>query len=170
MARAAGSKDERDLIYDHEWYRCASALPDAARARFGVRVERGATSRKNRLPRFDVLLTSYELVMKDTSNFKAVSWDVIIVDEGHRLKGSEGKMFKTIVGFRTRQRVLLTGTPLQNNMDELFSLLNFLDPEKFHDREAFMERYGTLSQLNDETVATLQKLVRPHMLRRLKKV
>jgi SNF2 family DNA or RNA helicase len=170
-----GSKDERDLIYQHEWFRNPSTLPSTAKARFHA--ERGGgggggggSSKKSRRPKFDVLLTSYELVMKDTANLSPINWDLIIVDEGHRLKGSEGKMFKTLTGFRAIQRVLLTGTPLQNNMDELFSLLNFLDQGKFHDRETFIADYGSLSQLNSERVAALQGELKPHMLRRLKKV
>jgi SNF2 family DNA or RNA helicase len=69
------------------------------------------------------------------------------VDEGHRLKrGSQGKLFQMLAQLRARNRVLLTGTPLQNSLDELFFLLHFLEPERFDSLDAFTEEFKSLDK------------------------
>lgn len=66
------------------------------------------------------------------------------VDEGHRLRSKEGRLFSALAGMRARHRTLLTGTPLQNRLEELFMLLHFLEPKKFKDLEGFQSEYGEL--------------------------
>ncbi|GMI51666.1 hypothetical protein ScalyP_jg10563, partial [Parmales sp. scaly parma] len=88
--------------------------------------------------RFNVLLTTYEFVMKDKASLKKMEWQYCIVDEGHRMKNAQSK-FAIILStqYKTLNRLLLTGTPLQNNLPELWALLNFLLPKIFDSVESF---------------------------------
>ncbi|CAK9136426.1 unnamed protein product [Ilex paraguariensis] len=117
--------------------------------------------------KFNVLLTTYEMVLADSSHLRGVPWEVLVVDEGHRLKNSSSKLFSLLNTFSFQHRVLLTGTPLQNNIGEMFNLLNFLQPASFPSLSSFEEKFNDLTTA--EKVEELKKLVAPHMLRRLKK-
>uniref|UniRef100_A0A1D1YFN8 CHD3-type chromatin-remodeling factor PICKLE n=1 Tax=Anthurium amnicola TaxID=1678845 RepID=A0A1D1YFN8_9ARAE len=117
--------------------------------------------------KFNVLLTTYEMVLADASHLRGVSWEVLVVDEGHRLKNSGSKLFSMLNTFSFQHRILLTGTPLQNNIGEMYNLLNFLQPVSFPSLSAFEEKFNDLTTA--EKVEELKKLVAPHMLRRLKK-
>lgn len=117
--------------------------------------------------KFNVLLTTYEMVLVDSSYLRGVPWEVLVVDEGHRLKNSGSKLFSLLNTFSFQHRVLLTGTPLQNNLGEMYNLLNFLQPASFPSLSSFEERFNDLTTA--EKVDELKKLVSPHMLRRLKK-
>ncbi|XP_068653804.1 protein CHROMATIN REMODELING 4-like isoform X2 [Aristolochia californica] len=116
---------------------------------------------------YNVLLTTYEMVLADSSHLRGVPWEVLVVDEGHRLKNSGSKLFSMLNTFSFQHRVLLTGTPLQNNIGEMFNLLNFLQPASFPSLLSFEENFNDLT--TTEKVEELKKLVAPHMLRRLKK-
>lgn len=76
------------------------------------------------------------------------------------------KLFAGLLSFSFEHRVLLTGTPLQNNIEELYSLLNFLEPEQFHSSASFLEQFGECQ--TEDQVSKLQEILRPMMLRRLK--
>ncbi|KAJ6393894.1 hypothetical protein OIU77_023184 [Salix suchowensis] len=117
--------------------------------------------------KFNVLLTTYEMVLADSTYLRGVPWEVLVVDEGHRLKNSGSKLFSLLNSFSFQHRVLLTGTPLQNNIGEMYNLLNFLQPASFPSLSSFEERFNDLTTA--EKVEELKKLVSPHMLRRLKK-
>ncbi|XP_057824470.2 protein CHROMATIN REMODELING 4 isoform X2 [Cryptomeria japonica] len=117
--------------------------------------------------KFNVMLTTYEMVIADSSHLRGVPWEVLIVDEGHRLKNAGSKLFTLLNTFSFGHRVLLTGTPLQNNLGEMYNLLNFLQPDTFPSLSAFEEKFTDLTTA--EKVEELKKLVAPHMLRRLKK-
>ena len=151
-----GSVKARAVIREHEWY----ATPSSGSGRDG---------KQNVFQpfKFNVMLTTYEMVIADSSQLRAVPWEVLIVDEGHRLKNSESKLFTLLNTYKFGHRVLLTGTPLQNNLGEMYNLLNFLQPETFPSLGAFQEKFSSLSTA--EQVDELKKLVAPHMLRRLKK-
>ena len=87
---------------------------------------------------FNVLLTTYEYIMKDRAQLKKHVWQYIIVDEGHRMKNAQSKFAQTLgTSYVSKHRVLLTGTPLQNNLPELWSLLNFLLPKIFSSVDTF---------------------------------
>ncbi|GKV17995.1 hypothetical protein SLEP1_g28434 [Rubroshorea leprosula] len=117
--------------------------------------------------KFNVLLTTYEMVLADSSHLRGVPWEVLVVDEGHRLKNSGSKLFSLLNTLSFQHRVLLTGTPLQNNIGEMYNLLNFLQPSSFPSLSSFEETFNTLTTA--EKVEELKKLVAPHMLRRLKR-
>ncbi|CAM6104306.1 unnamed protein product [Calypogeia fissa] len=147
-----GCAKARALIREYEWH--ADALDGTGK------------KLKDRF-KFNVMLTTYEMVIADSSLLRAVLWEVLVVDEGHRLKNSSSKLFTLLNTFSFSHRVLLTGTPLQNNFGELFNLLNFLQPDAFPSLAAFQDKFGSLSTA--QQVEELKKLVAPNMLRRLKK-
>ncbi|KAL4312476.1 hypothetical protein GQ457_01G045740 [Hibiscus cannabinus] len=124
-------------------------------------------SRKTASYKFNVLLTTYEMILVDSSHLRGVPWEVLVVDEGHRLKNSGSKLFSMLNTFSFQHRVLLTGTPLQNNIGEMYNLLNFLQPASFPSLASFEEKFNDLTTA--EKVEELKKLVAPHMLRRLKR-
>ncbi|KAJ0980823.1 hypothetical protein J5N97_009078 [Dioscorea zingiberensis] len=146
-----GSAKSRAIIRQYEWHSCN---PEGSHKK--------STSFK-----FNVLLTTYEMVLADSSHLRGVPWEVLIVDEGHRLKNSGSKLFSLLNTFSFQHRVLLTGTPLQNNIGEMYNLLNFLQPVSFPSLSAFEEKFNDLTSA--EKVEELKKLVAPHMLRRLKR-
>ncbi|KAL3687398.1 hypothetical protein R1sor_013707 [Riccia sorocarpa] len=145
-----GSAKARSIIREHEWHPITS---DGSKLRQAYK--------------FNVMLTTFEMVIQDPTLLKSVPWEVLIVDEGHRLKNSESKLFTLLNTFSFSHRVLLTGTPLQNNFSEMFNLLNFLQPDKFPSLAAWEEKFSGLSTADQ--VEELKKLVAPNMLRRLKR-
>lgn len=133
--------------------------------------------------KFNVLLTTYEYIMKDKQQLSKFEWCHIVVDEGHRMKNSKSK-FAQILGlqYASKHRLLLTGTPLQNNLAELWSLLNFLLPKIFHSQEDFEKWFNQPFAkipgdkhvvLNEEesllVINRLHQVLRPFLLRRVKK-
>ncbi|XP_042458146.1 CHD3-type chromatin-remodeling factor PICKLE-like [Zingiber officinale] len=103
----------------------------------------------------------------DSAVLKSIEWECMIVDEGHRLKNKESKLFHSLKLYSTKHRVLLTGTPLQNNLDELFMLMHFLDAGKFASIEDFQKEFKDINQ--EEQIDRLHKMLAPHLLRRVKK-
>lgn len=129
---------------------------------------------------FNVLLTTYEFVLKDKAVLGKLNWKYMIIDEGHRLKNKEGKLSKILSKYyKTARRLLLSGTPLQNNLPELWALLNFLLPDIFKSADSFDEWFakpftsmGEKVELSQEEnmliIQRLHKVLRPFLLRRLK--
>ncbi|KAK2646397.1 hypothetical protein Ddye_021592 [Dipteronia dyeriana] len=119
--------------------------------------------------KFDVCVTSFEMAIKEKTSLRRFSWRYIIIDEAHRIKNENSLLSKTMRLYNTNFRLLITGTPLQNNLHELWSLLNFLLPEIFSSAETFDEWFQ-ISGDNDqqEVVQQLHKVLRPFLLRRLK--
>ena len=115
---------------------------------------------------FDVLLTSYQMVAMDKTCLASIKWRMLVVDEAHRLKNDASLFFRTLSDYSIEFRMLLTGTPLQNNLEELYCLMNFLRPQDFNDREHFVNEFSELHKA--ENIAKLHALLGPHMLRRLK--
>ncbi|KAL1968999.1 hypothetical protein VTN77DRAFT_833 [Rasamsonia byssochlamydoides] len=132
---------------------------------------------------FQVLLTTYEYIIKDRPLLCKVKWQHMIVDEGHRMKNSQSKLSSTLTQYYTsRYRLILTGTPLQNNLPELWALLNFVLPSIFKSVKSFDEWFNTpfantggqdRMELTEEeqllVIRRLHKVLRPFLLRRLKK-
>lgn len=131
--------------------------------------------------RFNVLLTTYEYVMKDKAQLAKVRWKYMIIDEGHRMKNHHCKLTQVLNQYyHAPHRLLLTGTPLQNNLPELWALLNFLLPAIFKSVNTFEQWFNTpfamtgeKMELNEEEtiliIRRLHKVLRPFLLRRLKK-
>uniref|UniRef100_H3CH38 Chromodomain helicase DNA binding protein 1-like n=1 Tax=Tetraodon nigroviridis TaxID=99883 RepID=H3CH38_TETNG len=118
---------------------------------------------------FHVVLTTYELCLKDASFLRRWKWAVLVVDEAHRLKNPFSKLRQSMMEFSVTFRLLLTGTPIQNNLQEIYSLLNFIQPKTFkaEDTEKFITSYCDL-QHQPALAAELQELLEPFLLRRVK--
>lgn len=136
--------------------------------------------RKTKLRRATVVLTSYEVAMGDRSFLAPLNWQLLVVDEAHRLKNFQCRLVRELSRYCAPHRLLLTGTPLQNSLKELWGLLHFLIPEIFHDLHAFQSWFDMSSLSEDggeqfvkqeETnhlVGTMQEILRPFLLRRTK--
>ncbi|OAL27018.1 hypothetical protein AYO22_03962 [Fonsecaea multimorphosa] len=130
---------------------------------------------------FPIVVTSYEICMNDRKFLATYQWKYIIVDEGHRLKNMNCKLIKELMTYNSANRLLITGTPLQNNIAELWSLLHFLLPEVFNDLDSFERWFDfssvlegkkeadqkTLSRRNN-LVSTMHAILKPFLLRRVK--
>ncbi|CAH8676514.1 choline dehydrogenase 6 [Schistosoma haematobium] len=116
--------------------------------------------------KFHVIVTTFEVLMNDIEFFGQIHWAAAVIDEAHRLKNKKCKLGEGLRYLDLDHRVLLTGTPLQNNVEELFGLLNFLEPEKFNCSATFVAEYGELK--TEEQVERLKTVLKPMMLRRLK--
>uniref|UniRef100_F7C4Y5 Chromodomain-helicase-DNA-binding protein 1-like n=1 Tax=Callithrix jacchus TaxID=9483 RepID=F7C4Y5_CALJA len=119
--------------------------------------------------RFHVLLTTYEICLKDASFLKLFPWSVLVVDEAHRLKNQSSLLHKTLSEFSVVFSLLLTGTPIQNSLQELYSLLSFVEPDLFSKEEVgdFVRRYQDIEK-ESESASELHKLLQPFLLRRVK--
>uniref|UniRef100_A0A3B5MFD7 Uncharacterized protein n=1 Tax=Xiphophorus couchianus TaxID=32473 RepID=A0A3B5MFD7_9TELE len=138
-----GDINSRNMIRTHEWMHV-----------------------HNKRLKFNILLTTYEILLKDKSFLGGVNWAFIGVDEAHRLKNDDSLLYKTMIDFKSSHRLLITGTPLQNSLKELWSLLHFIMPEKFHSWEMFEEEHG---KGRDSGYTSLHKELEPFLLRRVKK-
>ena len=141
----------RALIRKHEWQ-----YPGRA----GLRLARQGIFKVN------VVLTSYHVLLMDWEYFQSIKWRYVVVDEAHALKNRESQLQWALQEMHIDSMLLLTGTPLQNDTAELWSLLKLVKPEKFGDREEFVEQYGDLR--SKEQVAQLQLELETVMLRRVK--
>uniref|UniRef100_A0A3Q0S0U4 Chromodomain helicase DNA binding protein 5 n=1 Tax=Amphilophus citrinellus TaxID=61819 RepID=A0A3Q0S0U4_AMPCI len=152
-----GDKDSRAIIRENEF-----TFEDSA-VKSGRKVFR---MKKDTPIKFHVLLTSYELITIDQAILSSITWACLVVDEAHRLKNNQSKFFRILNGYKIYYKLLLTGTPLQNNLEELFHLLNFLTPERFNNLDGFLEEFADISK--EDQIKKLHDLLGPHMLRRLK--
>eukprot|EP00055_Hartaetosiga_balthica_P016500 m.104745 g.104745 ORF g.104745 m.104745 type:complete len:1586 (+) comp9118_c0_seq1:59-4816(+) len=128
-------------------------------------------NQRNKL-KFNVLLTTYDMVRFDVEILKPIRWVSLIVDEAHSLKNDEGKLHLCLADLRHDHRVLVTGTPLQNSLRELWALLHFIMPKEFFKWSQFEEDYPGLSENlfgNHQELATLRANIKPYLLRRVKK-
>ncbi|KAJ8011779.1 hypothetical protein DPEC_G00061800 [Dallia pectoralis] len=116
--------------------------------------------------KFDALITTFEMILSDCPELREISWRCVIIDEAHRLKNRNCKLLDSLKMLDLEHKVLLTGTPLQNTVEELFSLLHFLEPAQFSSESEFLRDFGNLK--TEEQVQKLQAILKPMMLRRLK--
>ncbi|KAI0558582.1 DNA helicase [Gracilaria domingensis] len=113
-----------------------------SKSRAMIREHEFFSSAKGGTKKFHTLLTTPELLMQDVDYLGEFRWSMIVVDEAHRLKNETSALHTTIAGLRSANRLLVTGTPLQNSVRELWALLHFLNPTKFPSAEAFEERFS----------------------------
>lgn len=133
--------------------------------------------RYNRDSQFHVLVTSYQMVVADAQYFQKMKWQYMILDEAQAIKSSSSSRWKSLLSFQCRNRLLLTGTPIQNSMQELWALLHFIMPSLFDSHDEFSEWFSndieshaqSNTQLNQQQLRRLHMILKPFMLRRLKK-
>ena len=166
-----GSKAERDEMRQTQMGMTMTKNGTAHRRGKGGRVDMD----------FPIIVTSYDVAMRDSVHLSKFTWAYMVVDEGHRLKNKDCRLMKELKRLDANQRVLLTGTPLQNNLAELWSLLNFLMPDAFDDLQFFQAWFGWDSRDKDMTdqiksanegnniIDKLHKILNPFMMRRLKR-
>ncbi|KAK9371107.1 SNF2 family N-terminal domain-containing protein [Lipomyces kononenkoae] len=149
----------------------------------GPPLARKAQQNAIRSGEFQVLLTTYEYIIKDRPILSRIKWIHMIIDEGHRMKNTQSKLSSTLTQYyHSKYRLILTGTPLQNNLPELWALLNFALPKIFNSVKSFDEWFNTpfantggqdkMELSEEETlliIRRLHKVLRPFLLRRLKK-
>uniref|UniRef100_A0A8C7UX52 Chromodomain helicase DNA binding protein 4a n=1 Tax=Oncorhynchus mykiss TaxID=8022 RepID=A0A8C7UX52_ONCMY len=152
-----GDKDSRAVIRENEFSFENNAIRGGKRA---------SKMKKDSSVKFHVLLTSYELITIDMAILGSIDWACLVVDEAHRLKNNQSKFFRVLNNYPLQHKLLLTGTPLQNNLEELFHLLNFLTPERFSNLEGFLEEFADIAK--EDQIKKLHDMLGPHMLRRLK--
>ncbi|GMI37293.1 hypothetical protein TeGR_g6577 [Tetraparma gracilis] len=172
VVRYHGSAAERGAFWVHEDGEGRNVAP---------------LQKKNRKdPKFPVVITSYEVAIRDMKKLSTLApFQYMIVDEGQRLKNRKCCLIKNLKMIRADNRLLLSGTPIQNNLDELWSLLNFVNPQIFDDLTVFQSWFGfkdiggTTADATDEAsiiesqkssniVAKLHEILRPFLLRRVK--
>ncbi|KAH0948725.1 hypothetical protein HN011_010172 [Eciton burchellii] len=138
-----GDVNSRKVIADYEW-----CFKDSKRLKFNA------------------VLTTYEIVLKDKAFLGILNWAALLVDEAHRLKNDDSLLYKALSDFHTYHRLLITGTPLQNSLKELWALLHFIMPTKFSSWEEFEKEHDNAAQ---KGYSKLHKQLEPFILRRVKK-
>ncbi|XP_043724989.1 CHD3-type chromatin-remodeling factor CHR7-like [Telopea speciosissima] len=147
-----GERESRRCIRAHEFY----------------------STEKNVL--FDVLVTNYELVLSDNIAFRKFEWSAIVIDEAHKIKNLDCKLVACLKQYTADFRLLLTGTPLQNTLVELFALLHFLDPKEFADPKDRADSFSNIGMEIEDSrsldtnsmITRIHDILRPRMLRRMK--
>jgi SWI/SNF-related matrix-associated actin-dependent regulator of chromatin subfamily A member 5 len=142
----------------------------------GSKEERAEIIANRLIPQdFKVCVTSYEICLIEKSAFKKFSFEYIVIDEAHRIKNVDSILSQIVRTFISRGRLLITGTPLQNSLKELFALLNFICPEIFSDYadlDSFLHKDEDGADAEEEkskkVVEALHKILRPFLLRRVK--
>lgn len=125
---------------------------------------------------FHVCITSYKLVIQDHQSFRRKKWSYVILDEAHNIKNFKSQRWQMLLNFNSTNRLLLTGTPLQNNLMELWSLMHFLMPKVFQSHQEFKDWFDKpmtemiegQNEYNENVIRRLHKVLRPFLLRRLK--
>uniref|UniRef100_A0A1I7U6U6 Chromodomain-helicase-DNA-binding protein 1 n=1 Tax=Caenorhabditis tropicalis TaxID=1561998 RepID=A0A1I7U6U6_9PELO len=138
-----GDVVSRDMIRQYEWFV-------------------GGTKKM----KINAILTTYEILLKDKAFLSSVDWAALLVDEAHRLKNDDSLLYKCLIQFRFNHKLLITGTPLQNSLKELWALLHFIMPEKFDCWEEFETAHN---ESNHKGISALHKKLEPFLLRRVKK-
>ena len=160
-----------------KWRRSRSVVPrrkHAVAAVASTRLARATPSTRRHGPDDAALMASTprrRAAATQVNALKKVPWRFLIIDEAHRIKNERAQLSKTVRLLKTENRLLVTGTPLQNNLHELWALLNFLLPDVFASAERFDELFNLQSSDRDKTqmlVEQLHRLLRPFMIRRLK--
>uniref|UniRef100_A0A8I5U6V5 Proliferation-associated SNF2-like protein n=1 Tax=Pongo abelii TaxID=9601 RepID=A0A8I5U6V5_PONAB len=161
-----------------EWLRIPTMLYHGTQEE-RQKLVRNIYKRKGTLQIHPVVITSFEIAMRDRNALQHCYWKYLIVDEGHRIKNMKCRLIRELKRFNADNKLLLTGTPLQNNLSELWSLLNFLLPDVFDDLKSFESWFDitSLSETAEDIIAKereqnvlhmLHQILTPFLLRRLK--
>ncbi|XP_025837406.1 chromatin-remodeling ATPase INO80 [Agrilus planipennis] len=126
---------------------------------------------------FHIVVTSYQIVITDIKYFNRIKWQYMILDEAQAIKSTNSMRWKTLLGFSCRNRLLLSGTPIQNSMAELWALLHFIMPTLFDSHEEFNEWFSkdieshaeNKTGIDEKHLSRLHMILKPFMLRRIKK-
>ncbi|MGK7955719.1 MAG: DEAD/DEAH box helicase, partial [Crocosphaera sp.] len=118
----------------------------------------------------NVIITSYSLIYRDIKSFEQVEWQGIVLDEAQNIKNPQAKQSQAVRQLSTQFRIALTGTPVENRLTELWSILDFLNPGFLGTQQFFRRRFATpIEKYGDKQSLTIMRsLVRPFILRRLK--
>jgi superfamily II DNA or RNA helicase len=143
-----GNTASREILRMHEFYHNDEA------------------SQKAGIFKFHAIVTTYEMILQDAEIFRPIKWRYVVIDEAHRLKNKQSRLLSEFKTFKHEHLLLLTGTPIQNNIEELWTLLNVLDPDNFTSSKAFMREFGELK--DGGQLKKLQEILKPYLLRRLK--
>jgi len=117
---------------------------------YGDKEERNRLRPLLRAGKFDVILTTFEMCISEKHEFSRIQFEYLILDEAQRIKNIDSVLSKDLRCLKTRNRILLTGTPLQNNLKELWSLLNFLMPKLFESADEFNDLFVVSSEEEDD--------------------
>ncbi|KAJ3370201.1 hypothetical protein GGF31_004258 [Allomyces arbusculus] len=175
VVTAWGTAADRKAVLDHELLaesmKCGGTAARAGRGGGTGATRRSADSKTEVSLKCHVVLASYESVQQ-MPELSRVRWSGVIVDEGHKLKNDEAKLFAYLAAMHADHRVLLSGTPLQNSVRELVNLLHFLDPTEFPDPAALADEFNVLDEADATAraakVRALHAILRPRLLRRTK--
>ncbi|XP_075227688.1 chromatin-remodeling ATPase INO80 isoform X2 [Lycorma delicatula] len=126
---------------------------------------------------FHVVITSYQLVITDFKYFNRIKWQYLVLDEAQAIKSTNSMRWKLLLGFSCRNRLLLSGTPIQNSMAELWALLHFIMPTMFDSHDEFNEWFSkdieshaeNKTSIDEKHLSRLHMILKPFMLRRIKK-
>lgn len=148
----SGTQKEREVIAEYEL--------------FNQFIPKGS-SKFTRPIKNHVIIVSYSILSRDRQIFSKIPWEVVVVDEAHRLKGTTNELSGILDSIAAKFKLILTGTPLQNNLRELFNIMRYIAPEKFKNASSLEEYYSDMSA-NPSKVTELHESLRPYMLRRTK--
>jgi SNF2 family DNA or RNA helicase len=151
-----GSADARDFLVKHDFFYTDQFVPKPLAVKL----------KKQHITKFHILITTYEVVLKDVAVFQKIRWRALVVDEAHRLKNSKSRLFEDLGSVPRDFCLLLTGTPLANATEELWALLHFADNKAFADKDAFLEKFGEMTDADQ--VGELHTILKPYLLRRVK--
>lgn len=151
-----GSADARDFLVKQEFFYTDQFLPKATAVKL----------KKQHVTKFHVLITTYEVALKDIAVISKIRWKALIVDEAHRLKNPRARLFEELATVPRDFCVLLTGTPIANATEELWALLHFANPSIFDSKDSFLEKFGEMTDADQ--VNELHNLLKPYLLRRVK--
>ncbi|XP_011184935.1 chromatin-remodeling ATPase INO80 isoform X1 [Zeugodacus cucurbitae] len=126
---------------------------------------------------FHVVITSYQLIVSDYKYFNRIKWQYMVLDEAQAIKSASSMRWKLLLGFNCRNRLLLSGTPIQNSMAELWALLHFIMPTLFDSHDEFNEWFSkdieshaeNKTGIDEKQISRLHMILKPFMLRRIKK-
>ena len=122
------------------------------------------------LQHFDIILTTYQTLTRDETLFDKISLSYVVLDEAHYIKNRDSNIFKVVKALKTEHRLSLSGTPIENSLADLWSQMDFINPDILHTYAHFKKHYQDAIEKNknEEVLAELKKLLSPYILRRTK--